>query len=187
VDFQRFFIDEGQPMGNPHARDIIDNANRINAAVRNSGGLVVITQHSMADPSNVVEGERLRRDDAVLLPGSPSYDIHPDLVRADTDVALVKYRSSPLHPKANAGLDAILETSGIQTLIVSGLASNGCCDCLARDAFQHGFDVIFASDASAAMSDEEHNATLLNLGLYYARVMSTDEIVASLDRSAARR
>ena len=41
VDFQRFFIDEGQPMGNPHARDIIDNANRINAAVRNSGGLVV--------------------------------------------------------------------------------------------------------------------------------------------------
>ena len=54
------------------------------------------------------------------------------------------------------------------------------CDCTARDAFQHGFNVIVVSDATAAMTDAEHNAALLNLEIYYARVLPTSEIVQSL-------
>ena len=68
----------------------------------------------------------------------------------------------------------------METLIITGLVTNGCCDCTARDAFQHGFNVVFASDATAAMTDEEHNAALLNLEIYYARVMRTEEIAAAL-------
>jgi nicotinamidase-related amidase len=179
IDFQRFFIDAGQPMGNVHAYDILENANRINEFVRNAGGLVILTQHSVAAPDEPEAGDALTSE-AALLPGSTSYQLHPELVRSSSDVCLVKYRSSALHPKANAGLDTVLEQAGIKTVIVTGIASNGCCDCLARDAFQHGFDVIFASDATAAMTDEEHNAALLNLTLYYARVRSTDEIVGAL-------
>lgn len=186
IDFQRFFIDEGQPMGNGHARDILDNANRINAAVRQAGGLVVFTQHSMAplpDPAALKElrtfaAEKL--DSLALLPGSPSYDIHPLLVRAASDLSVVKYQSSPLHPRSGTGLDEILRGRGIETLIITGLVTNGCCDCTARDAFQHGYQVIFATDATAAMTDEEHNAALLNLVIYYAQAMPTEAIEAAL-------
>lgn len=184
VDFQRFFIDDGQPMGNRHARDVLANANRINAAVRNAGGLVVHTQHSVAPPTPSGRDDEPGAPDlsAVqeLRPGSPSFDIHPDIVRAGDDVSIVKYRSSPLHPQAGTGLMEILRARGIETLVVTGLASNGCCDCLARDAFQHGFNVVVASDASAAMTDEEHNASLLNLAIYYAQVLHTDTIESAL-------
>jgi nicotinamidase-related amidase len=184
VDFQRFFIDDGQPMGNEHARDILDNANRINAAVRNAGGLVVHTQHSVAAPAEPGPGGEPPIPDELssqeLRPGSPSYDIHPDIVRATDDVSIVKHVSSPLHVRAGTDLAEILRARGVETLIVTGLASNGCCDCLARDAFQHGFNVVVASDASAAMSDEEHNASLLNLAIYYAQVLDTATIESAL-------
>jgi nicotinamidase-related amidase len=175
IDFQRFFIDDGQPMGNPHARDILSNANVVHGAVREAGGLVVLTQHSMgasearADPGALT-----------LLPGSESYALHPRLEIAATDLQIVKRQSSPLHPKADTALESVLRARGIDTVVVTGLVTNGCCDCTARDAFQHGFNVIVASDATAAMTDEEHNAALLNLEIYYARVLRTVEIVQAL-------
>ena len=53
-------------------------------------------------------------------------------------------------------------------------------DSTARDAFQYGYHVIVASDATAAMTDDEHNASLLNLAIYYARVMTVQEIIGDL-------
>ena len=186
IDFQRFFIDADQPMGNVHARDIVVQANRLHAAVRKAGGLVVFTQHSMSPPparnaardypTPVVQP----RADQALLPGSVSYNLHPALERAAADLNIVKYQSSPLHPRAASGLEEILRTRGIDTLIITGLVTNGCCDCTARDAFQYGYKTVIASDATAAMSDDEHNAALLNLEIYYADVVSCDVIVAAL-------
>ncbi|MGI0133784.1 MAG: cysteine hydrolase family protein [Candidatus Micrarchaeaceae archaeon] len=186
IDFQRFFIEDGHPMGNPHARDILTNANRINEAVRKSGGMVVLTQHSFApasdkDPS--VETTPVEIEDLALLPGSASYELHPDIVRKDNDVVIVKHQSSPLHPKSGTQLNDMLRARGIQTLIVTGLVTNGCCESTTRDAYQHGYNVVFASDATAAMTDEEHNAALLNLAIYYAQVMTSTKIIAALENS----
>ena len=46
IDFQNFFVAEGEPMGTANARDALANANRVHAAVRAAGGLVVLFQHS---------------------------------------------------------------------------------------------------------------------------------------------
>ena len=115
-----------------------------------------------------------------LLPGSASYDLHPTLQCAAGDLHIVKYQSSPLHPRAATGLDAELRARSIDTAIITGLVTNGCCDCTARNAFQHGYKVIVASDATAAMSDEEHNAALLNLTIYYAYVEPSERIITAL-------
>jgi nicotinamidase-related amidase len=187
IDFQRFFIDDDQPMGNAHARDILDNANRLHAAVRNAGGIVVFTQHSMGARDELTSaGEAIatlppeRKGQSTLLPGSPAYDLHPALERSEQDWKVVKFQSSPLHPHSATNLDDKLRKHGIDAIIVSGLVTNGCCDCTARDAFQYGYNVTVATDATAAMTDEEHNASLLNLTLYYAHTRSVDEIIAAL-------
>jgi nicotinamidase-related amidase len=187
IDFQRFFIDEGQPMGNAHARDILDNANRLHAAVRDAGGMVVFTQHSMGAVSELTPDGELalplpesRRSTQTLAPGSPSYNLHPKMTRDANDVRVIKFQSSPLHPRAATTLDAMLRDRGIENVIITGLVTNGCCDCTARDAFQHGYNVVVATDATAAMTDDEHNAALLNLAIYYAHTKSVDEIVDAL-------
>ena len=183
IDFQCFFIDEGQPMGNPHARDILPTANRIHAAVRNAGGRVVLIQHSRVPPTAAATSSP-QAPTAVssleLIPGSSSYGIHPSIVRGAEDLTVVKPQSSPLHTKAGTKLLEILHARGIETLIITGLVTHGCCDCTARDAFQHGFNVVIASDATAAVTDDEHNAALRNLEIYYARVMRADELEAAL-------
>lgn len=182
IDFQNFFVADGEPMGTANAQDALANANRVNAAARAAGSLVVITKHSFGPPGEVAPSEPLAEQ--ALLPGSASYELHPSLVVEPDDVVIVKRRSSPLHPEADTDLLRTLRERGIETLIVTGLASNGCCDCLARDAFQHGFNVVFVSDASAAMSDEEHNATLLNLAIYYANVLDTAAVEAALGKGS---
>lgn len=187
IDFQRFFIDDGQPMGNVHARDVLDNANRIHAAVREAGGLVVFTQHSIeappATPIRMEPGagpEPAPLSGAELRPGSASYELHPHIIRSPGDITVVKHQSSPLHPGAVTGLREILEARGIETVIITGLVTNGCCDCTARDAFQYGYNVFVATDATAAMTDAEHNGALLNLAIYYAEPMTANAIERAL-------
>ena len=181
VDFQNFFVADGEPMGTANARDALAGANRINAAARAAGALVVIVQHSFGPSGEVAPSEPLAEQ--ALLPGSASYELHPDLVVEPDDLRIVKRRSSPLHPEADTDLLRVLRERGVETLIVTGVASNGCCDCLARDAYQHGFNVVFVSDATAAMSDDEHNATLLNLAVYYANVLDTASVEAALGKA----
>jgi ureidoacrylate peracid hydrolase len=181
IDFQNFFVADGEPMGTANARDALANANRVNAAARSAGSLVVIVQHSFGPPGETAPAEPLL--ESALLPGSASYELNAELVVEPTDTRIVKRRSSPLHPEADTDLLALLRGRGIETLVITGVASNGCCDCLARDAFQHGFNVVFVSDATAAMSDEEHNATLLNLAIYYANVLDTAAVEAALRKA----
>jgi nicotinamidase-related amidase len=113
---------------------------------------------------------------AELRPGSESYELHPEIVRGAGDITVVKHQSSPLHPGAVTGLHEILEERAIETVIITGLVTNGCCDCTARDAFQYGYNVFIATDATAAMTDAEHNGALLNLAIYYAEPVTTNAI-----------
>ena len=183
IDFQRFFIDDGQPMGNVHARDVLDNANRINAAVRAAGGLIVFTQHSIeAPPAMPVQPDSGAASGSSSLsamelrPGSVSWELHLEIVRTEADITVVKHQSSPLHPGAVTGLHELLAARGIETVIITGLVTNGCCDCTARDAFQYGYSVFIATDATASMTDTEHNSALLNLAIYYAEPVTTHAI-----------
>ncbi len=78
-----------------------------------------------------------------------------------------------------------VEALGIATKVdlgldITSLVTNDCWDCTARDAFQYGYKAIIASDPTAAMTDDEHNAALLNLEIYYACVASSDTIVEAL-------
>ena len=45
---------------------------------------------------------------------------------------------------------------------------------------QRNFRVIFVSDGNAALTDAEHNATLVNMVTLFADVMATDEVLAAI-------
>ena len=57
----------------------------------------------------------------------------------------------------------------------------------ARDAMQMNYKVIFVADGNAARTDAEHNATLDNMVVRFADVMTTGELVGFLDKAAAMR
>ena len=49
------------------------------------------------------------------------------------------------------------------------------------------FHTIMVSDGNAALSDEEHNASLINFYVTFGDVMDTDLLIGCLERNAAPR
>jgi ureidoacrylate peracid hydrolase len=97
-----------------------------------------------------------------------------------------KYRYSAFI-RDSSDIETRLAALGVDTLIVTGTVTNVCCESTARDAYMLGYRVLFASDATAAKTDAEHNAALLNLRLNFADVKSTDALIALVEESAHER
>ena len=183
IDLQNVFIVDGQPMANPNARAIVPNVNRIAASVRAAGGRIVWTRHTIVDDGPFAQPawqlSKWGSDSAVkraLTAGDFGHRLHPDLDVSPDDLVIDKHRYSAFNRKSS-DLDAILQREGIDTLIIVGTMTNVCCESTARDGHMLDYKVIVASDATAAPTDAEHDAALLNLSTFFAHVTDTDEIV----------
>ena len=74
----------------------------------------------------------------------------------------------------------MLRSLGIDTLLITGTKTNVCCESTARDAMMMDFKVVMVSDACAALSDEEHRATLETIIQQFGDVLSVNEIAERL-------
>ena len=95
-----------------------------------------------------------------------------------SDMRIVKRRSSAFTPGAS-DLHERLHASGRDTVIITGTLTNVCCEATARDAMLMNYDTLFVSDANGARSDEEHNATLVNMMQFFADVLTTERAGAA--------
>jgi ureidoacrylate peracid hydrolase len=62
-----------------------------------------------------------------------------------------------------------------------------CCESTARDAMMLNFRTIMVTDGNAAMTDEDHNASLIAFYLSFGDIMSTDMLIDCLRRNAGKR
>src|SRR5690606_22853989 len=111
-----------------------------------------------------------------LRVGNPAHEIHPDLDRHAEDAVVDKFRHRAV-ARNSSNLETVLIDKGVDTLVITGAMTNVCCESTARDAYALGYRVFFISDATAALTDEEHNAALLNLSMCFADVRSTDAML----------
>ena len=85
----------------------------------------------------------------------------------------------------------ILRSRGIDTVIITGIATSVCCDTTAREAVARDFHVFFLSDGTAtadmpgAAAAELQKATLATLGLLFAQVLTVDHMTQKI-RHAVR-
>lgn len=194
VDLQNGFMAPGEPVETPTAREIVPNVNRISAALRSAGGLVIYIQNTIDAEAKegwsnwftYMSGEKRReRMDASFAEGSFGHALWPGLdVQAD-DLKVLKRRFGAFVP-GSSDLQSILQARNIDTLIITGTATNVCCESTARDAMMLNYKVIFVSDGNATNNDDEHNATLGNMLAMFADVMSTDEVVGVIGKAGGK-
>lgn len=194
VDLQNGFMAPGQVAEIPTAREIVPNVNRISRAVRAAGGIVVYIQNTtdgaaQRDWTNwftyFATPERRARMIETFTPGNFGHALWDGLEVLPQDMKVLKRRFGAFVPGASE-LHDILQAREIDTLIITGTATNVCCESTARDAMMMNYKVMFVSDGNATFTDAEHNATLANMAILFADVMSTEEVVAKLDGAAAR-
>src|ERR1700730_2345812 len=181
----------GQPVEIPAARDIVPNVNRVSAALRAAGGLVVYIQNTIDATAKetwstwftYLSGETRRESmEAAFAVGSYGHSLWAGLEILPGDLKVNKTRFGAFVP-GSSELHAILQERKIDTLIITGTATDVCCESTARDAIMMNYKRIFVSDGTATHSDDEHNAALGNLVSYFADVRSTNEVVGCLSKS----
>ncbi|RIB27188.1 Isochorismatase-like protein [Gigaspora rosea] len=74
-------------------------------------------------------------------------------------------------------LNTLLTSLGIETLIISGVSTNVCCETTARSGFNQDYNIIFLDDATATDNDEMHKASILNLAYGFAKISTVKEII----------
>ena len=74
----------------------------------------------------------------------------------------------------------MLRNFGIDTLLIAGTKTNICCESTARDAMMLDFKVVMLSDCCAALSDDEHLATLETFIQQFGDVMTGNEALDAL-------
>ena len=183
IDLQNVFMLPGMPVEVPTAREIVPNVNRLADAVRMAGGKVVWVQMTLNGQqeswSVFFEGERRRDAFKDLQRGSHGHALHRDLDVKGGDLVIEKRRYSAFI-QGSSDIDRILRELGIDTVVIVGTLTNVCCESSARDAMMLNYKLVFVSDANAAISDAEHNATLGTILRVFGDVTTTEETIARL-------
>jgi nicotinamidase-related amidase len=80
-------------------------------------------------------------------------------------------------------LDLQLRRRKIETIVLCGVSTNIGVETTARDAYQRGYNQVFATDAMAANSKDEHEATLKYIFSRIGLLRNTDEILKATIKS----
>jgi ureidoacrylate peracid hydrolase len=194
VDMQNAFMLPGVAHALcPMAEKIVPNINRLAQAVRTTGGIVIWIKTTFKDDAlknwstyfEMVKPEQGARRVAALTAGSKGHELWAALdVRAD-DLIVEKNRFSAFI-QGSSNLAEVLRERGLDTVLITGTVTNVCCESTARDAMMLNFKTIMVTDGNAAVTDEDHNASLCAFYLTFGDVMPTDMLVTCLERNAGR-
>lgn len=77
-------------------------------------------------------------------------------------------------------LDLQLRRRRIDTIVLCGIATGYGVDTTAREAYQHGYNQVFAIDAMTGLGQEEHDYVLKYIFPKIGRLRTVDEIIDSL-------
>ena len=128
-------------------------------------------------------GLQHRRVKLLAPAGSKEAQILAEIAPTDNELVLKKGTSSAFNGTA---IDQILRNMGIETLIVAGVATNYCVESAVRDASDRNYNVILVSDACAAVTFEDHAFALRILHNTYCKVLTTEQVLASIESAATR-
>ncbi|MEI9964659.1 MAG: isochorismatase family cysteine hydrolase [Caulobacteraceae bacterium] len=190
IDMQKAWLSPGAPFETPAARPLVAPINRLAGALRAHGGLVVWIQHTTAPPGqpgywalyfdNFIKAEDRAAATLALVAGAPMHALADGLDVQDGDLVLPKHRFSAFVRNPH-DLEAMLRARGIDTLIVTGVATNVCVESTVREAMMLDFRVFMPHDAVAAPKPEAHLAGLRNVMQSFADVRPTDQVAALIE------
>ena len=169
------------------AFEIVPNINRLAQAVRDTGGTVIWIQTAYTDETltswSTLYGmvgpkgaEKRRRS---LSVGGKGYELFADLKVEPQDLIVEKKRYSAFI-QGSSNIEEVLRARGLDTLLITGTVTNVCCESTARDAMMRDYRVVMVSDANAAGSDAEHQATLDLFVSFFGDVLTADQVVQHL-------
>ena len=194
VDMQNAFMLPGVAHSLvPMAQEIVPNINRLAQAVRDTGGTVIWikttftreTLQSWSTYYGICKPEQNAKRIEALTADSEGHELWAALdVRADDKIVEKKRFSAFIQGSSN--LAEVLRERKLDTILITGTVTGVCCESTARDAMMLNFKTIMVTDGNAAVTDEDHNASLTSFYLTFGDIMSTDMLIGCLQRNSRK-
>ena len=178
IDLQKGIV--GRTTAPRGSAQVVQNAKRLADALRSKGGYIVWARVAASADGK----DRLHPVcDAPIGGGAPLPD-WSDLVVGlgikHGDHVLTKKQWGAFY---GTDLDLQLRRRGIGAIVLCGIATCFGVESTARDAFELGYEQVFAEDAMAALSAEEHEHTIKRILPRLGQVRSVNDILAVLGRA----
>lgn len=157
-------------LGNDRARNLIPRLKEIINKVRESNIPVIYVgdAHLPIDPEIKIWGEHSMKD-------TEGAEVVDELKPKENDYVLEKRTYSAFH---ETGLDLLLRSLGVDTVILTGLHTNICVRHTAADAFFRGYRIIVPRDGVEAFTEKEHIEGLEYLRrVYGAEIIDSKELI----------
>jgi nicotinamidase-related amidase len=190
LHFQRDIVDPDGTFGGLLAdrisrRDVLPRTASVLEAARASGVLVVYGRvcfpagHPELDTAIPLFGTIVEHN--ALVRNTTAVEIVDEVAPGPDDVIVDHTGTSAF---GGGELERLLQTRGIDTVVIAGVATNIVVDSTARDGSNRGHVVYVLADCCSAGDDSTHDASLATLELITNGVVMSDEFVNALSASA---
>jgi nicotinamidase-related amidase len=174
IDLQRGIVTRDTA---PHsASEVVERCAKLADAFREQNALVVLVHVAFTDDRERLKPEADSAQPAAPMPADWS-DIVPEIGPRPGDIVITKRQWGAFYGTA---LDLQLRRRGIRTLVYGGIATNFGVESTARDAYERGFEQVFAEDAMSGMTGGAHQFAVTTIFPRMGRVRSTDDVLAAI-------
>ncbi|MGH7384472.1 MAG: cysteine hydrolase family protein [Candidatus Rokuibacteriota bacterium] len=193
VDMQRAFVEAGQAMEVPPARDVVARIQALIGIFREKRLPVVFTEFTYSPAAPLLVGE-LHPEHRPAAPGMPTglglpsssclegednARVIPELAPRPDELIVRKYYYDGFNGTV---LDGALRARGVTTLVLTGTMTDICVLGTVIGGFNREYRLIVVEDGVATLWPEIQRATLDIIRRAYARVVSAKELADELAR-----
>ncbi len=157
-------------------KEVVQNSSRLINAFAEKGAFVVLVKVSTEDGKDILKPNKDSKTKSKHLP--QGWDsLVPELINVENAHHIIKRQWGAFY---GTDLDLQLRRRGIDTVVLCGVSTSIGVDTTAREAFQHGYNQIFSTDAMTASTKEEHDYVCKYIFPKIGKLRTTEEIISLL-------
>lgn len=179
IDMQKEIVNNGTL--SPHtAASILTNNDLLVRTLKRTAALKVLANVDISTFPYLSQQTDMGGMTASVPPEFTDLLLKDSLKDTDNMLTITKYNPSAFF---GTSLDLQLRRRGIETIILSGVATTNGVYATALDAFQHGYHIVLAEDACSDRDKESHQLFIKKIFPKTARVRSTKQIIEAIQQS----
>ena len=172
IDLQKGIL--ARPLAPHSAANVLKTATELATRFRQAGAPVILVHVGFAP--DLKDAPRQPVDQPMPIPpgGFPKeFSELADGLAQPGDLIILKHQWGAFH---GTDLDLQLRRRGITTIVLGGVATNMGVESTARAAWEHGYALLLAEDATSTQSVELHQFALKNIFPRISRVTKSADI-----------
>ena len=179
IDMQKEIVNNGTL--SPHtAASILTNNDLLVRTLKRTAALKVLVNVDISTFPYLSQQTDMGGMTASVPPEFTDLLLKDSLKDTDNMLTITKYNPSAFF---GTSLDLQLRRRGIETIVLSGVATTNGVYATALDAFQHGYHIVLAEDACSDRDKESHQLFIKKIFPKTARVRSTKQIIEAIQQS----